>query len=63
MLWYYLLPHAALYIIEFDHLTLPNFVLNTLYITNSNTFIEGLPYLRPFSYVFFHSYSMLIFIL
>ena len=38
MLWYYLLPHAALYIIEFDHLTLPNFVLNALYITNSNTF-------------------------
>ena len=56
MLWYYLLPHAALCIIEFGHLTLPNFVL---YITNSHTFIKGLPYLS----VFFHSYSMLIFIL
>ena len=40
MLWYYLLPHAALHIIEFSHLTLPNFVLNTLCITNSNTFIK-----------------------
>ena len=40
MLWYYLLPHAALHIIEFSRLTLPNFVLNTLCITNSNTFIK-----------------------